>query len=110
MTRIKQNTLNLIVRQFLNEKEKRYQQELFQAIDKNCDGKICKTELFEGCIKVFGKQLTSEQIDDMFLKVDMDNSGQIDYHEFLLATINESVLFSEINLIELFEFMDMVTE
>ena len=100
--------MSLIVRQFLNEKEKRYQQELFQAIDKNCDGKISKLELLEGCKRVFGKQMSPEQIDEVFSKVDMDNSGEIDYHEFLLATISENMILSEVNLKELFEYMDRV--
>ena len=100
--------MNIIVRKFLHEKDIRHQQEVFQAIDKNCDGKINKAELLESCIKVFGKQMTAEQIDDIFSNVDMDNSGEIDYNEFLLATISESVLLSEINLKELFNFLDKV--
>lgn len=104
--KLKQAAMSIIVTQFLNEAEKKQQQELFQAIDKNGDGKLSKEELLEGCVKVFGKQMSVEQIDSIFSKVDMDMSGAIDYNEFLLATINESKILSEKNLREAFNFMD----
>ena len=106
--KLKQNTMQLIIRQFLSEKEKTYQQELFRAIDTNCDVQIGKQELLDGCVKVFGKQMNKEQIDAIFLKVDIDNSGAIDYNEFLLATISEEKIFSESNLLEMFEFLNRV--
>ena len=100
--------MSIIVIQFLNDTDKKQQQELFQAIDKNGDGKLNKEELFEGCVKAFGKKMTKEQIDAIFEKVDLDLSGSIDYNEFLLATINESKILSERNLKEAFSFMDKV--
>jgi calcium-dependent protein kinase len=100
--------MSIIVTQFLSDTDKKQQQELFQAIDKNGDGKLSKEELKEGCVKVFGKKMSSEQIDAIFEKVDIDMSGSIDYNEFLIATINESKILSERNLKEAFEFMDRV--
>jgi calcium-dependent protein kinase len=106
--KLKQATMSIIVIQFLSETDKKAQQELFQAIDKNGDGKLSKDELYDGCIKAFGKKMTKEQIEAIFEKVDLDLSGSIDYNEFLLATINESKILSERNLKEAFNFMDKV--
>ena len=100
--------MSIIVRRFLQEKDFSHQQELFHVLDKNCDGKINKLELLDSCIKVFGKKMTADQIDEIFNNVDMDSSGEIDYHEFLLATINESILLTETNLKELFDYLDKV--
>lgn len=104
--KLKQAAMSIIVTQFLSETDKKQQQELFQAIDINGDGKLSKEELKEGCLKVFGKQMNDEQIDAIFDKVDIDMSGSIDYNEFLIATINEAKILSERNLKEAFDFMD----
>ena len=106
--KLKQAAMSIIVIQFLNDTDKKQQKELFQAIDKNGDGRLSKEELLDGCLKAFGKKMTKEQIDAIFEKVDIDLSGSIDYNEFLLATINESKILSQKNLKEAFNFMDRV--
>lgn len=90
----------------MNEKEKKALQEVFQAIDANGDGKLSKEELLNGCSKVFGESMSKEQVDAIFEKVDVDGSGTIDYHEFLVATANEDAVFSVKNLKEAFNYMD----
>ena len=36
--------------------------------------------------------MSNEEIDNLFQKVDIDKSNQIDYSEFMLASINEEVI------------------
>lgn len=38
--------------------------------------------------------MTEEQVDAMFLAVDIDGNGAIDYTEFIMATMNEKDLIS----------------
>jgi calcium-dependent protein kinase len=38
--------------------------------------------------------LNDQEVDEMFAKVDADNSGEIDYSEFVVATMNEKNLLS----------------
>lgn len=104
--KLKQAAMSFIVTQLMNEKEKKSLQEVFQAIDANGDGQLSKEELFNGCSKVFGESMSFEQVEAIFEKVDVDGSGSIDYHEFLVATANEEVVFSTKNLKEAFNYMD----
>jgi len=37
----------------------------------------------------YGKLISDEEVDRMFSSVDSDNSGYIDYSEFIVAAISE---------------------
>lgn len=63
-------------------------------MDLNGDGKLSKEEIKQGYGEYFGRNLTDEEIDEMFKKVDTDNSGEIDYSEFVVATMDEKNLLS----------------
>ena len=58
-------------------------------MDANGDGKLSKQEIKDGYLSYFGKNLSDEDIDEMFAKVDSDGNGEIDYSEFVVATMNE---------------------
>jgi calcium-dependent protein kinase len=50
--------------------------------------------------------LTDEEVDDMFSKVDADGSGEIEYSEFVVATLNEKNLLSNNKLQTAFKMFD----
>jgi Ca2+-binding EF-hand superfamily protein len=39
--------------------------------------------------------ITDDEIDDMFAKVDTDNSGEIDYSEFVIATMGQKQMLHD---------------
>jgi len=78
----------------LSKQEKEQIDKVFRAMDLNGDGKLQKNEIKAGYSQYFGRDLTDEEIDDMFAKVDADNSGEIEYSEFVVATLNEKNLLS----------------
>ena len=43
-------------------------------------------------------QAVEARANELFDQADVDHSGEIDYNEWCLATINKSELLSEINL------------
>ena len=63
-------------------------------MDVNGDGKLSKEEIQNGYLTFFGRSLNDTEVDEMFAKVDADNSGEIDYSEFVVATMNEKNLLS----------------
>ena len=67
-------------------------------MDLNGDGQINKEELMISYKQFFGRNLTLEQVDDIFLKVDADGNGVIDYSEFLIAALDEVNLLSKSRL------------
>ena len=72
----------------------------------NGDGKLSKDEIKNGYMTYFGKNLTDEQIDDIFSQVDADGNGEIDYSEFVAATMNEKNLLSNNKLQTAFKIID----
>ena len=75
-------------------------------MDVNGDGKLCKDEIQAGYKKYFGRDLSNEEVDDMFSKVDIDKSGLIDYSEFVVASLNEKNLLSNSKLKAAFKMFD----
>jgi calcium-dependent protein kinase len=75
-------------------------------MDVNGDGKLSKDEIQNGYLQYFGRSLNDAEVDDMFSKVDADNSGAIDYSEFVVATMNEKNLLSNNKLQTAFKMFD----
>lgn len=104
--KIKQATVAYIAAQLLSKKEKENLSNIFKAFDTNGDGMLSKEEIKNGYEKIFGQNMNDEQVDDIFKAVDIDNSGYIDYSEFVVATMNEKNLFSEKKIKAAFKMFD----
>jgi len=50
--------------------------------------------------------MSDEEVDEMFSKVDVDDSGAIDYSEFVVASMNEKNLLSNNKLQSAFKMFD----
>jgi calmodulin len=55
---------------------------LFKAMDRNDDGILTAREFRSG-LRQIGVELSSQQIDDVMMQLDIDNDGYIDYREFV---------------------------
>ena len=105
-SKLKQATYAFIASQLLSKKEKEEIDKVFKAMDINGDGKLSKQEVKLGYAEYFGKQLGDDEVDDMFNKVDADGSGEIDYSEFVVATMNDKALLSSDKLQTAFKMFD----
>ena len=74
----------------------------FEAIDKNGDGNITIKELRDNLKDVKNK----EEIIQMMIGADTDNSGTINYTEFLAATMEQNLYLKEENLRNAFRMFD----
>lgn len=66
----------------------------FESIDRNGDGNITLKELREAIKDIENK----DEIMRIMSAADLDNSGTINYTEFLAATLEQSVFMREENL------------
>jgi calcium-dependent protein kinase len=67
-------------------------QQVFHELDKNKDGKLQYDELMDGYQEFYGAEYAKEEVDRIFELVDVDHSGEIDFSEFVTATLNRENL------------------
>jgi calcium-dependent protein kinase len=90
-------------------------QELIQAFkrfDKNGNGTISKEELLEGYKELYADRNLSQsqiqlEVDNIWMKIDMDGSGAIDYTEWTVGTINKANVITKQKLRKAFEMFDL---
>ena len=76
--------------------------ETFKALDKNGDGSITFEELRAG----LGHKENSETLISLLKAADLDNSGSIDYTEFIAATMDAQVYLRDDYLRTAFNMFD----
>lgn len=104
--KLKQATYTFIVSQLLTKNEKEKIDSIFRAMDVDSDGKLSRKEIQKGYKEHFGKQISDEELETIFSRVDSDQSGEIDYSEFVMATMNERNLASQKRLETAFQAFD----
>jgi Ca2+-binding EF-hand superfamily protein len=75
-------------------------------MDINGDGKLSKQEIQQGYKDIYGAILSEEEVNALFLRVDIDKSNEIDYSEFVIATMNEKEVLSSNKLHTAFKMFD----
>lgn len=62
--------------------------ETFKALDLNGDGMVSRQELIQGYGQMSDVNMSEKELNQLFDNIDKDNSGKIDYSEFVSASIN----------------------
>lgn len=79
---------------------------VFKAMDTNGDGKLSREELLDYYSKEMGPEQAAEEVNRIMTQVDTDNSGFVDYSEFIKATLDFKTLSSAGFLRRAFEVFD----
>ncbi|CAK57234.1 unnamed protein product (macronuclear) [Paramecium tetraurelia] len=96
-----------IISQMTTNKELEDLQKSFQSLDKNKDGVLSKAELVEGYTKVLkNKEQAEEYVEKIISKIDKNQSGVIEFNEFLMAAINEEKILSIKKIEQAFKIFD----
>ncbi|PWA57472.1 calcium-dependent/calmodulin-independent protein kinase [Artemisia annua] len=82
-----------------------FPQDMFKAMDTDNSGAITFDELKAG-LRKFGSTLKDTEIRDLGDDADVDNSGTIDYAEFVATTIHLNKLDLEEHLVAAFQYFD----
>lgn len=75
-------------------------------LDVNSDGKLSREEVLIGFRKTMGDDLAEAEVDKLFKAADTDNSGEIDYSEWIAATINKKKILTNEKLEYVFKLFD----
>uniref|UniRef100_A0A7S4PS37 Calmodulin n=1 Tax=Alexandrium monilatum TaxID=311494 RepID=A0A7S4PS37_9DINO len=103
-SRLKKAALHEVARRLKTDQVQQLH-EMFQLLDKNGDRLISFYELKEGFDKL-GKQESLEDLKRLMEEVDLDGSRQIDYTEFLAATLDRKCYREEEALWAAFQVFD----
>ena len=79
---------------------------LFLFFNESGNCKLTKEELINGLYKFTNKDIVDKTIDEIFILLDGDNNGFIEYEEFLRACVNKKTVLSNENLNYAFKFLD----
>ncbi|TVU42474.1 hypothetical protein EJB05_08881, partial [Eragrostis curvula] len=104
MNKLKKMALRVIV-ESLSEEEIAGLKEMFQTMDTDNSGAITYDELKAG-LKKYGSTLKDTEIRDLMDAADINNSGTIDYIEFIAATLHLNKLEREEHLVAAFSYFD----
>ena len=74
-------------------------------MDKNSDGKLSREELIEGYTTILG-DLAEEEVDRIMKIADTDGSGEIDFSEWVVATMDKRKLLTNEKLESAFNLFD----
>uniref|UniRef100_A0A0D9VN41 non-specific serine/threonine protein kinase n=1 Tax=Leersia perrieri TaxID=77586 RepID=A0A0D9VN41_9ORYZ len=104
MNRLKKMALR-VISQNLSDEELAGLKEMFKAMDTDASGAITFDELKAG-LRKYGSNLRDSDIRHLMDAADVDNSGTIDYHEFIAATLHLNKLDREEHLLAAFAYFD----
>jgi len=91
--KLKKVALHVIASQ-LGEDQIKVLRDTFMKLDSNGDGKMTVAELKEGITKAGLKEIP-EELQAIMNDIDADGSGEIDYTEFLAATLDKKLYMQE---------------
>ena len=103
---IQETALAYLVHNFPQMKDVINACKLFNQIDINQDGKINEQELYEGLKSRIKSETLEQDVKDIFNKLDMDGSGNIEYEEFVRAAVSKDKFMGENVLKFAFRFFD----
>ena len=109
--KLQQAALTFMVNQMLTKKDEVQLQATFKAVDTDQNGLISKDELVQAYLKQYEGKKNVEDIvaeaTQLFNAADADASGEIDYSEWAMATVNKQDLLTDEKLQYAFELFDV---
>lgn len=86
-SKLKQATYALIASQLLLKSEKDQIDEVFRVLDADCSGRLSKEEVKYAYKEFYEKELSDDEVDVIFKRVNFSGSGFIEYSEFVIASL-----------------------
>lgn len=104
--KLKQCVCCLIASQLLPKEDRDEINQVFRAIDLDCDGKLTAENFKLSYKSNFGVDLSDEDVQAIFQEVNYSGSGAIEYSEFIVSSMLEKNLVTEPMLEMAFNMLD----
>ena len=94
----------------VNKQEKDEMLKAFQALDLDGNGVLTVDELIQGYKKIYpgmDESQVQSTVTSIINKLDVDGSGQIDFTEFVVASMNQTNLLNAVKIKRAFEMFDI---
>jgi len=107
-SKLQETTWVFLVNFLSTREEKNKLLQTFQALDLDKDGQLTKDEIIKGYVKLMGytEEEAIEEAERIMSTLDANNSGSIDYSEFVNATISKQNLLTKDRLEAAFKMFD----
>jgi calcium-dependent protein kinase len=104
--KLQQAVSTFITTQLLTKEETNHWRDVFNSIDTNGDGHLSREEMIEGLSKTMSQEEAVAEVEAIMQQVDTDQSGHIDYTEFLNASASLGKQMSTSVLEKAFKMID----
>lgn len=110
--KLEEAVIDFIVNEFADQEDINCVQEPFTILDQGNKGYLTKSDILHGFQKIYGQdtidkvEMTKSLVDQIFKKVDLDGSEEIEYQEWVMATINKDRLLNDKILQKAFNAID----
>ena len=88
--KLKEVVYTYIASQLLRKEEREEIDRVFRGMDDDCDGKLSKSDIRIGYKLFFDKELSDNETDKLFSRINTSGTGYIDYTEFIIAAMQKS--------------------
>lgn len=105
-SKLQRAVIRFIGCQLLKSVEKKELSDIYKSLDTEGQGKLSEEQLGYCWKRIFGSELSDEDLKKMMMRVDTDKSGFIEYSEFIVAAMDRKRLLSSERLDEVFNTFD----
>lgn len=105
--KFQQAVITFIIHNLVKSEEVNNLRKIFECIDRDSDARINRADIKHAFLVVFDKKLEANEIEQLMKNIDHDNSGFIEYEEFIRASISKEKVLEEDNLKMGFNLFDI---
>lgn len=106
-TKMKEAMFGFFVKNILTQQELSEAANTFKEFDKDGSGALSPEELKHCLREIQGLEYNEREVNELIERIDVDGDGEINYSEFLMASLNRAAMLSSERLEVAFRMFDL---